>query len=485
MPTITSNIVKKLPTMASGNQTFMQNNPQYGPAGAALQNKANGGLIGDFTNGLKTIGNAIGNAWNSGPGRPTTLGNPVNTGGLSGGTIKSPPSPVAPKTGLMNNIIPTANAQITQTSSQSAPQSTPSVSAPAQTQTAQTTAPPTPASTFQTAAKGLTNIGQGGGSANTGLYQNWLQQQAQNPNVAQGAINTLSGLSTSQSPEVLKQEEAYNTFAQQNPYMLAAQSNPNVAADVASGRTSLLGQTFAAEQQAKAQAVQNALTGQGQQIQAGTNAGQLGLQGQQQQIGAAENAGTLGLTNQGQQIGALGNAGTLTAPHFNGYVGLSPETGQAIGGGQAGSAAFQGGQTNTAEANGALYTQNKAAIDSLNGSNGNTGMKDNFMSILKGNNLNQSDTAVLNGLFNAFNGLGPAQSPVAQNAFNNIMAQYANILGPQKISSMMENAKGTRISDFFDSLDAEAKAVQGGLQSSSGNNQGTASIESLRSKYNY
>ncbi len=152
------------------------------------------------------------------------------------------------------------------------------------------------------------------GNPSSRTAQTSLLGQAQNPSPANPAINGLYGMSQSPNPAVTAAQTDYNKFAQENPYMLAAQHNPNVAADIASGRDSLLGQTFAAELSAKQAAVNNALEAQGQQITAGQAAGNLGLNAQGQQITAANEAGGLGNTAQGQAITGLGTAAGLAQP---------------------------------------------------------------------------------------------------------------------------------------------------------------------------
>lgn len=179
-----------------------------------------------------------------------------------------------------------------------------------------------------------------GNLSNTAMRQNpgaataqrSLLAQAENPTPATPAIQGLYGRANTPSPEVLRAQEDYARFTQENPYMIAAQHNPNVAADVASGRSSLLGQTFAAEAQAKQAAVNNALAGQQQQIGAQESAGSLGLSAQAQQISAANQAGSLGNTAQSQAITGLGTAAGLVQPTqvspANSLV--SPQTGQQV-----------------------------------------------------------------------------------------------------------------------------------------------------------
>lgn len=152
------------------------------------------------------------------------------------------------------------------------------------------------------------------------------------------ANSTLQGFANNQTPAVIKAEEDYNKFSQQNPYMLAAQHNPNVAADIASGRSSLLGQTFAAESAAKQAAVSNALTG------------------QQQQIGAANEVADQALTGQGQQVTAGQQAGALTAPVAGATYFGNPMTGGLQGG-------YSGGQGGGQTGNQLIDNSIQSAID--------------------------------------------------------------------------------------------------------------------------
>jgi len=159
---------------------------------------------------------------------------------------------------------------------------------------------PVPVTPYAQSYGGQVNIGQGKGTGNPGFYQSWLQNVANN-----------------QTPAVTQAQNEYNQFAKASPYLLSdVRNNPNVAAEVSVGRGQALGQTLSGEQQALAQNVTNALSG------------------QSQQLGASEQAAGLGLTQQGQQITALNNAGNLTSPHFNGYVGIDTTTGNFIGNGQ-------------------------------------------------------------------------------------------------------------------------------------------------------
>lgn len=166
------------------------------------------------------------------------------------------------------------------------------------------------------------------------------------------------------------------------------------------------------------------------------------------------------LTGQGQTQRGLLGAATLLQPRQQGYVNLIPSHPDTLGG-NAGSAAFQGGSIGQQENMGQTYTNNKATLDAINAPN--TGMVDQFNSLMKENGLNQSDTTVLNALANSFNGLGPTTYPALQSGFNNIVAQYAKILGTQKFNSLLQSAKGSTINQFFDMLKNQADAVQNSI----------------------
>lgn len=199
-----------------------------------------------------------------------------------------------------------------------------------------------PQGLYQSVVGNLSGLGTGGGQANytSNAAQQGLMSQVYNPvtgqlqpNPTQTSVSGLQNIAQNQTPEVIAQQKAYNDFAQSSPYMVAAQYNPNVAADVASGRASLLGKTFADILAAKSQAVQNALAGQSQQITAGTNAGNLTVSGLAQQSSAAQNAGNLALTGQGQQISALNAAAGFAQPQLGNYgqTYYNPLTGETVG----------------------------------------------------------------------------------------------------------------------------------------------------------
>jgi len=390
--------------------------------------------------------------------KPASLSLPTNSGLLNNynGAVKQPP--VAKPSYSGGESLPSVNTQAyTQAQNMNTP--TP---LPTQTQPTQSPAPSNDG-IFKSALGGSLAIGAGGGPGNPSMYQSWLARQATDKTPATQSIQSLQSLGQQPSQQVTQAQQDYNKFAQSAPYMQAAQFNPNVAADVASGRSALLGQTFGDVLQAKAKAVDNALLGQGQQITANQQAGQLGLTGQAQQIGAGTGAATLGLSQQDQQLQALNQATTGAAPRQQGYVMLDPTTGQPVGGTSGGDAAFQGGQMNTRETQGATFQGNDATLKAINGDQNNPGMIDTFNNSLAQFGLNKNDTTAFNALVNAYNGVTATQYPIIQNAFNNIVAQYAKILGSQKVNSLMTSAKGTTTNDFLKSLNDAANSVQSGL----------------------
>ena len=347
------------------------------------------------------------------------------------------------------------------------------------------------ATPLSAATKGLQDIGTGsaGAGANTGLYQQWLSQQATNTTPAASSIGGLQGIAQNQTPAVTNAQNQYNQFAQSSPALLAdVRNNPNVAAEISTGRGAQLGQILSGEQQALAQNVTNALAGQGQQITAGSQAGTLGLAGQQQQLGAGEAAANLGLTQQGQQIGALGGAAGASAPVTGpGGVLYQPQSVGPVP--QGGNTTFSGGQAGAQVDQGKQYQSNDATLQTVEGQNGNGGMVGDFNSALKQSGLNTGDINVLNSFLQALSSNSSGQYPALQTQFNNVLAQYAKILGPQQISTLLASSKGQTLSQFFNTLSGQAEQVQKGLKgagtsspSSAGTSQGNTMFGSFFSR---
>lgn len=280
--------------------------------------------------------------------------------------------------------------------------------------------------------------------------------RATNQGNIQKAQQNLQNLSQNPTAEVATAEKAYNDFAQQNPYMLAAQFNPNVAADVASGRDALLGQTFAAEQTAKAQQVQNALTGQGQQITAANEAAGNALTGQGQQVTAGNEAGSLGLTGQGQNISALQSAGNLSQPVSQfGVLG----TPQSVGpfGSNGGSAAFQGGFIGGQQAAGQTAAQMSVANTAAKGIEGT------IQQYLASNpQLNSSASTIANAAQQWLSGkqLGDPTYQTLFNYLNEYISTLAPVLG---VGGDTTNLK-TEIAQSFINAKASGQSISQVLQ---------------------
>lgn len=351
---------------------------------------------------------------------------------------------------------------------------------------------PQDTNTLSQAQGGLLQYGTGSGNNAVNAATGYLQGQANGNNPAQSSINGLQGIAQNQTQGVIDAQKQYSDFAKASPFMSSdVRNNPNVAAEVSVGRGQALGQTLSAEQQALASNVSNALGAQGQQITAGNDAGSLALTGQGQQIGAATNAGTLGYNQQGQQIGALGTAGSISQPVAGpGGVLMYP---QNIGpAGQGGNSAFGGGQANANVGLGASYQNNSATLGALTGSNdgsGNSGMVGDFNSALQQSGLNSSSVNLGNALKQGLSANTSGQFAGLQNNFQNVLAQYAKILGAQTVNQLMTSSNNQTIAQFFASLSKEAQSVQQGNYSAgtgqSQSNQNNSSIESLRNKYHY
>lgn len=413
-------------------------------------------------------------------------------------TTISPKYAASPQPSLGGNIATTAQAtqlasgqtapsQPTQGITQGATPSLTTPVAPINTSSTSNSANSGLIGSFPSLVSSLSSSGNGS-PQNAQTAQTGLISQSNSLNPANGSIQGLSGIAQNQTPAVTAAEDDYNKFAQSNPYMLAAQSNPNVASDVASGRSSLLGQTFASELSAKQAAISNALAGQGQQITAGTNAGNLGLTGQAQQIGALGNAGDQALTGESQRIGALGNATSLAAPHFNGYVGIDPQTGSAINPGGAATAAVAG---NLIDANATSASGLQGNINNIESSfpaaNANfdilTGFGKNFA----------GDSPIVNSIKKAYGSSVEGNQAIAQ--FNaqiaQVEAQYKALTGsdvvippdvtPQQLAGIQQSLNQT-INNNYTQYKNKLQGLQSGSTTTgSGVNSGTQSSGSYTS----
>lgn len=339
---------------------------------------------------------------------------------------------------------------------------------------------------------------------------------ASNAQPAAPAISTLSGIATNQTPAVTQAQTDYNQFAQSSPYMQAAQYNPNVAADVASGRSALLGQTFAAELAAKQNAVSNAIAGQNSQVNAGYSAGSLGLTGQQQQqtglnaiLGATKpQLGSYGQTfyqpTEAGQSGT-GNGGITTGSDMDNA--LNQYAKMAANGQIAGipseitSNPVLNAELNkratvinpnynpvTSSAQSGIITsqeQQKQQYQSAlqQGQNLQAQLKDLITSF----GLNPNDINALNsGLQKIASNTSDSRYKVLNNYINDIANTYSQILTPPGgaatdttrsiAASMLDaTASGTSIIDTMRSLDAAAQAKIAGVPTLTGQNNGASS----------
>lgn len=183
-----------------------------------------------------------------------------------------------------------------------------------------------------------------------------------------------------------------------------------------------------------------------------------GLAGQESIQGTAEEQRLADLASNAT---ALANA---YRPYQQGYVLIDPTTGKPVGGGTAGSAAFQGGQIEAQGAQGAQVEGYKSALQQ--GQNLQSQLGDLITSF----GLNPADVnAVNSGIQAIARNTSDPRYQILNNYINDIANTYAQILTPPGGSatdttrgiaaSMLDaTAKGTSILDVMKSLDAAANA---------------------------
>ncbi len=314
--------------------------------------------------------------------------------------------------------------------------------------------------------------------ATGGAINNLFQQSQNNP--ASGAQGLLQGIAEKGTPQVDQMTKNIKGL-QQTQTEIA--NNPNLASEVASGR----GQALTGQINAAQTGLSNALQQQGQQINAAGNAGQLGLTSQSQQIGAAQGAGSLAQTGQGQSQSALGAAAGYTAPHFNGYVAIDPLSGAAMNPGGASSAAFAGGGIGESERLGAKTQENAATLGALTGSvdgNGQSGMVGDFNSALQKAGTNAQSVNLANALSQGLNANTSGAFAGLQTNFQNILGQYAKVLGAQTVNSLMTSAQNQTIAQFFDSLTNQVKQIQSGNRAGTTNQAAQSTQQSTNQSNN-
>lgn len=455
----------KLKTNALGSQinsttsTYPLQPTKIGGTSTAQTNS--GGFLNDMKNLIGGTANKVrqgGSVFGSTPVKtPTTS--------TTSGTIKGVVATPTPVTHEPIKPAVTTNQTTSTTQSPVAPP----VNTPPPTQSTQPT-------TFSGMVGSLAN--QSGSQFNQSTQNsiNGLQGIANNQNqYAATAQKGLQNIATNQTPEVTNSQKDYNSFAQSSPYMLAAQHNPNVAASIASGRASLLGQTFGQILGAKAQGVSNALSGQGQQINAGEGAGNLALNSQAQQITAGQNAGSLAQIGQSTSQSGLGTAASYAQPHFNGYVALDPQTGQSINGGSINNAIQTGVNANTYEKQAGDYQmglKNLRAADSL---------QSGIVATLASNpQLNQTPISAITNLKQWLAGQtsDPAQQVLAQQ-----VANYVQALGftPEQ-AAQIALQKGGTIGTLLDALRSTYEAQN---NANLGNSQTNTTQSSSGGLYNW
>ena len=333
---------------------------------------------------------------------------------------------------------------------------------------------------YGTAQQGLTNYGTGSGNSNVNTAIGNSQQVANNQGTyapqIQSAIGTLGNISQNQTPQV---NQAYNNlseFSKSNPLLQAGfMNNPNLTADVATGRGQILGNQLSGEQNALGNIYSSALQGQSQQIGAAQDTSQQGQAAQGQQLGAANQVGNLAQSQQSQQLGALS---VVSAPVAGpGGVLYNPQSVNNSYPGGAG-AAFTGGQAGAEVSAGTSYQNNIAPLNALTGTDdgtGSGGMTGDFLNSLQSAGLNAGTvnigTALTQGL--SANTSGPYASQ--QTAFQNIMSQYGKILGAQTVNGLLQSSSGQTIAQFLQTLSNQAQQVQKGYQAAGGQNSGNQS----------
>lgn len=249
--------------------------------------------------------------------------------------------------------------------------------------------------------------------SSSGLYGTIVGSQA---NTGQQAINegntnyenadkNLNNIAVNGTPQVDATNAALLNFKNQN-----AKTQADIAGDrdynsgTAAGRGAIIANRYASELPGYIQNVQNALTGQGQQITAGSNL----LSG--------------GLTSENQGIGALNNAQGGAAPINEYGAAVSPVTGLPISpAGALSGIATQGGVIAGQQNVGSTYAQNSATLGKV------TPMAANLDSLINANGINPSDLTYANGAINWAK--ANAGSPAQQQAITEFNGQLNDIVG--------------------------------------------------------
>lgn len=301
----------------------------------------------------------------------------------------------------------------------------------------------------------LNNLANTQPSSATSNAYNYLQGQAQGNNPAQQNINTLTNLGQNASPAVNTANQNFGNFMSGSGQLLnEIKSDPGLAAAVSTGIASNVAPALATTGSTLAQQVQNALTGQGQQIGAATAGGSQQLTGQNQQITAANNAGQLGNTAQQNQITAQNALATApgVAPTLGSYGQTYYQYGNQNTGGQGNNLDPQTYAKQLAQQviNGSMTLDQAQSALSYAGTAGNAFLQQAITSANPNFNFNQAATnSAVQGQ------LGP-QTALAQGEIQNLMTAMKNAPQLQQTTIPAINAVSSWINNFLGNPNSKA-----------------------------
>lgn len=178
-------------------------------------------------------------------------------------------------------------------------------------------------------------------------------------------------------------------------------------------------------------------------------------------LGAKQTALSNALTSQGQRIGALGSAGSLAANQqiSPGNFVVGGVSGQDVTGG--GVNPFSGGQRQASVTQGQDFQKNTASIGA--GRN----LANQFRTAIAQNpNFNVDSLNISNALDQLIkNQVSDKNYPGIQSTFNNMISQYAQVLGGEaNVLNLIKSANPTSMDALIQSLDSQASAVNDALR---------------------
>lgn len=298
------------------------------------------------------------------------------------------------------------------------------------------------------------NVGDAPNQNSSSPFANSLNTQQSyasgqgNPNV-NSSIQGLQGIASSQSPAVLAAESKYNKVSD-NPYIIGALSNAAMADSVSRGSGQQYAQNYSSQLSNANQNVQNALTGQGQQITAGNDAANIA----QGQVGAQQNAAA--------------NIGSLTQPQAGAAFFGSPVSGDTIGSGSVVNNAVQnalqmvkaGADPTSSAVTGPLNSLGATALNAFNSAlNGQNGYNPTASSAAAQQNASQGAqyqgegaqlsttlkqldtlTPTVTNFLNA-SGLNNSSSPYFNKSVNAYLAQTKNPADIASLNAMLADVK--------------------------------------------